>query len=68
MCVISLCGYDVIGYLYGSYPFLGMMLSELRFDWWTSLRKQFGCVGFCAVQCLGSLSNGDGNKKGREKQ
>ena len=72
MCVISLCGYDVTGYLYGSYPYLGMMLSELRFDWWTSLRKQFGCVGFCAVQRLGSLSNGDGdgdgNEKGREKQ
>ena len=44
MCVISLCGYDVIGYLYGSYPYLGMMLSKLRFDRWTSLRKQFGCV------------------------
>ena len=39
-----LCGYDVTGYLYGSYPYLGMMLSELRFDWWKSLRKQFGCV------------------------
>ena len=51
MCVFSLCGYDVIGYLYGSYPYLGMMLSELRFDWWTSLRKQLGCVDFCAVQC-----------------
>ena len=43
---ISLCGYDVIGYLYGSYPFLGMMLSKLRFDWWTSLRKQFGWLVF----------------------
>ena len=41
MCVKSLCGYDVIGYLYRSYPYLGMMLSKLRFDWWTSLRKQY---------------------------
>ena len=57
MCVLSLCGNDVIGYLYGSYPYLGTMLSKLHFDWWTSLRKQFGCVG--------SLSNDDveGNEK-----